>query len=132
MPSGSISASQVRPKVVGRANEEIELAPGGASISTVAAPVVQRRLAWRDGMLSFDGETLAEAVREIERHTGVAFEFADPSLATLRVGGFIKAHDLQAFTDLLDTNFDIELQRPSQSRARLVRRAPAQGDARRD
>ena len=49
------------------------VAPPEAPISTepVAAPQVIRTLAWREGRISFDNETLANAAREFSRYSDV-------------------------------------------------------------
>lgn len=108
----------------GRPNEEIEFTGRGATISSVGAAAVQRRLAWRQGMLELDGETLGYAAREIERHTGVHFEFEEPAIEALRVGGYIKANDIGAFDALLQSNFGLYLQRIDDNLVRVVRRSP--------
>lgn len=113
-----------RTALLGRPNEEIEFSGRGATIASVGAPAVERRLAWRQGMLALDGETLGYAAREIERHTGIYFEFDDPTIEALRVGGYIKANDVGAFDALLQSNFGLELQRISDHRVRVVRRSP--------
>ncbi|MBL8560274.1 MAG: FecR domain-containing protein [Hyphomonadaceae bacterium] len=113
-----------RTALLGRPNEEIELTERGATVSSVGAAAVQRRLAWRQGMLELDGETLGYAASEIERHTGVHFEFEDPAIEALRVGGYIKANDIDAFDALLQSNFGLYLQRIDDNRVRVVRRSP--------
>jgi transmembrane sensor len=96
------------------AQEEVTLARE-SSKTEVAAPVIERRLAWRRGMLAFDGDTLEEAVLEVSRQTGARFEFGDPELAQLRVGGYIRATDLDAFLTLLEANLDITARRGGQT-----------------
>lgn len=49
-------------------------------VAAMPVPNLDRRLAWRHGMLSFDGQTLAAVVREVSRYTDIQFEFADSTL----------------------------------------------------
>lgn len=51
----------------------LAVAPPEAPISTepVAAPQITRNLAWREGRLAFDNETLANAAREFSRYSDV-------------------------------------------------------------
>jgi transmembrane sensor len=56
-----------------------------------------RRLAWRDGMVSFSGETLANAVREVNRYSRRKIEIDDPSLATKPVIGIFRVGDVDGF-----------------------------------
>lgn len=58
-------------------------------------------------MLVFDGETLEDATLQVSRQTGVTFEFEDADLAAMRIGGYIRADDIDAFSALLEQNLDI-------------------------
>jgi transmembrane sensor len=68
-------------------------------------------LAWREPLLRLGGATLAELAIEFERGTGKHLVFADPSLAELRFGGRFRADDLEGFTQVLATTFDLEVER---------------------
>lgn len=46
-------------------NQEIVLNDDGAELVAIAVEAIPRRLAWRDNMLAFDGETLNEAIAEV-------------------------------------------------------------------
>jgi transmembrane sensor len=93
------------------ANEEIALSAEAVSATALNSEASERRLAWRDGMLSFDGETLREAALDVERQTGVRFVFAEPSIGDLRVGGYIDARDADAFIALLQNNLRLTAER---------------------
>ena len=62
-------------------------------------------------MLAFDDTPLSEAVADVTRQSGVRFSFADPALADLRVGGLVRADDLDAFLALLTNNLAIASER---------------------
>jgi transmembrane sensor len=108
------------PAVVASANEEIVLGAEVAETAPIASEALTRRLAWRSGMLAFDGDTLADAALEIERQTGVHFAFADPEIASLRIGGYISATDVDAFVELVETNLGLRATR--QGRDVVLRR----------
>jgi transmembrane sensor len=57
----------------------------------------ERRLAWRDGMVDFDGETLATAVSQINRHNRRQIVVDDPDLASRPVVGLFRATDPDNF-----------------------------------
>ena len=97
--------------VTAGANEEIILGASAPGTTPIAAQTLTRRLAWRSGMLAFDGDTLADAALEIERQTGVHFEFADPTTANLRIGGYISATDVDAFVALIEGNLGLRVTR---------------------
>jgi transmembrane sensor len=63
----------------------------------IASASTERRLAWREGMLSFDGETLGEAVAEINRHNHRQIIIDDPILSKRPVVGVFGTTDLDGF-----------------------------------
>ncbi|MBT5030974.1 MAG: hypothetical protein HOM55_01625 [Proteobacteria bacterium] len=64
-------------------------------------------LAWQDGMILFEGETLAEAISEINRYTSKTFHITDPSISSIPVGGYFKANDTDQLLIMLERNFGI-------------------------
>ncbi len=68
-----------------------------AEIIPVTTPTAERRLAWRNGMVAFDGESLAEAVAEVNRHNRRRILVRDSALAARPVIGLFKATDPQGF-----------------------------------
>lgn len=127
---GSVSGAAQRPglfssrsdSVTAQMNEEIVLSSGNAELIPISAEAVPRRLAWRDNMLAFDGETLNEAIAQVSQQTGWEFELADPSLGEMRVGGYVHA-DAEAFIALLSTSLDLEARREGERRVVLSRRS---------
>ena len=51
------------------------------------------------------------AVADVTRQSGVRFTFSDPALADLRVGGLVRADDLDAFLTLLNNNLAVRSER---------------------
>ena len=81
------------------------------AVDASSAEQLARRTLWRDGMLAFDDTPLSEAVADVTRQSGVRFTFAEPALADLRVGGLVRADDLDAFLELLRNNLAIHTER---------------------
>jgi transmembrane sensor len=77
----------------------------GGSVRRVGTAERDRLLAWRDGMLSFAGETLAEAVRAFDRYNAVRIVVADPGLSRQRVTGLFKATDPGGFAEATAASF---------------------------
>lgn len=100
-------------------NEEIVISDHHIAKTHVAPAIVARRLAWRDGMLAFDDESLSEAAQDVERQTGVRFEFAEQRLGELRVGGYIRADDSDAFMQLVESNLALHVERKSAALVRI-------------
>ena len=113
-------AGQSEP-VVAQVNEEIVLSEGQAELIEIDAEAIPRRLAWRDNMLAFDGETLNQAIAEVSQQTGWQFELADPALGDERVGGYVHA-DPEAFIELMSTSLNLQAQREGERRVILSRR----------
>lgn len=119
--AGLLSVLGSHEPVIAQASEEIVLNDEGAQVVAIAAEIIPRRLAWREHMLAFDGETLNEAIAEVSRQTGWRFELADPELGEMRVGGYVRA-DPEAFIELLSTSLDLEARREDSHRVVLSRR----------
>lgn len=99
--------------VTASANSEILFERDEVAIDAATAEQLARRTLWREGMLAFDDTPLSEAVADVTRQSGVRFVFADPALADLRVGGLVRADDLDAFLALLRNNLAINAERRS-------------------
>ena len=68
---------------------------------------VDMLLAWREGMLIFEGESLAEVIREIDRYTPLTFKIMDQKIAAIEVGGFFKTGDMNQLLLILEQNFGV-------------------------
>lgn len=68
-------------------------------------------LAWRDGFVVFQGESLTEVIREVDRYTPLRFKLMDSELASISVGGYFKTGDLEQLLMVLENNFGVASQR---------------------
>ncbi len=66
------------------------------------------RLAWERRELSFDGQSLRQAVAEFDRYTNRRIVIDDPSIAGLEIGGTFRALDVGSFVAALRRAFGIE------------------------
>ena len=64
-------------------------------------------LAWREGMLIFEGESLDQVVSEINRYTSLDIKIVDDSIRGIEVGGFFRAGDTEQLLIVLENNFGI-------------------------
>jgi transmembrane sensor len=80
----------------------------GIQVQRVARRDAERHLAWRDGMLAFDGEPLIEAVNEINRHNTRQITIDDPALAARPVVGLFRASDTAGFARTVATALGAE------------------------
>ncbi|GLX79594.1 hypothetical protein tinsulaeT_29340 [Thalassotalea insulae] len=65
-------------------------------------------LAWQQGMLVFNGETLAQALNEVSRYSKVQFEITDSSINDVKIAGYFKAGDIDGLLAALSYNFGIK------------------------
>jgi len=72
---------------------------------------LETSLAWREGMVIFQGENLADVVREIDRYTPLSFRLLDEELASISVGGYFKTGDLDQLLLVLEQNFGVAHQK---------------------
>lgn len=121
--TGLLSGLGPAQTVTAQANEEIVLHDERAELVPIAAEAIPRRLAWRDNMLAFDGETLNEAIAQVSQQTGWTFELADPALGEMRVGGYVHA-DPEAFVELLSSSLNLEAERTRANHVTIRRRPP--------
>jgi len=111
---GSVTAQPSgRGLTAASANQEVVLTQNAVTLNPAEVERAAQRLAWREHMLAFDGDTLAEAALDVERQTGVRFTFATPEVAALRVGGYIDGRDASAFAHLIETNLGLSVRRES-------------------
>jgi len=81
------------------ANERVVIGLAGApEVRPIAPAEADRQLAWRQGLVSFDGESLQAAVAEINRHNRRQIVIDDPALAAKPVVGIFRATDLDGFS----------------------------------
>jgi transmembrane sensor len=65
-----------------------------------------RQLAWRDGQIVLDGQTLAEAAAEFNRYNDRKIEVADTRLADERFVGWFRTNDPEGFAQAAATTFN--------------------------
>ncbi|WP_454718914.1 FecR family protein [Caulobacter segnis] len=65
-----------------------------------------RQLAWREGQVVLDGQTLAEAAAEFNRYNDRKIEVADARLADARFVGWFRTNDPEGFAEAAATTFE--------------------------
>lgn len=84
---------------------------------------IARNLAWRTGMLQFEGLALEAAVEEVARYTGARFRIDDPLVRETPVWAYFPASDLDGFLSSLEQNSpDLVVQRTNDE-VRIARRS---------
>jgi transmembrane sensor len=95
----------------------------GVLVRAIGTAAVQRRLAWVYGQVAFLGETLQEAVLQINRYNRQKLVIADPKIGRLRVSGTFAATDPESFVASLEKPLHVRA-RPRTDTIRLVSAKP--------
>jgi transmembrane sensor len=90
---GSRDASTQRREVL-RSGERLIATNAGTRIDK---PNLVPLLAWQTGQAVFDNETVAGAIREMNRYSVVKIEANDPAVARMRISGVYRVGDNAAF-----------------------------------
>ncbi len=100
-------------------------AVGGAHPQVIAPEAVTRELAWREGKLAFEGETLKQAAETFARYSDTRIQIRDPDLAREPVTGLFAANDPVGFGRAIAHVFDARLTQDGDAIV-LTRRAAAE------
>lgn len=98
---------------------------GIEAISAISADALIKALDWRDGVLSFEGETLEEVIAEISRYTDLEIEIGDEELKRERIVAYYKIGSVERVFEALRLVENVELERVSDTHVRLYRAQPA-------
>ena len=77
----------------------------------ITPEAVTRELAWREGKLAFEGETLKQAAATFARYSDTRIQIRDDSLAREPVTGLFAANDPAGFSRAITRVFDARLER---------------------
>jgi transmembrane sensor len=94
-------------------NERVE------RIKEIPPAELNRKLAWRQGMLVYDGEPLVDVVADISRYTDVDIEITDPTIRDLPVAGYFRVGKVDALFDSLEGTFGLKVEHVSENLVRL-------------
>ena len=70
---------------------------------------VERAMAWREGKLVFDDESLADAVARMNNYSRVKIVVEDDPARTLRISGIFNAGDTPAFVEAVQSYFPVDV-----------------------
>jgi transmembrane sensor len=96
------------PKV--SAGEAASVRRSSVVIRHILATDVTRKLSWTEGFLTFQGETLNDAVEEFNRYNQRQIRIADQSIVDFKVGGNFRTTDVDSFTAALQHNYGFRVQ----------------------
>jgi len=88
-------------------------------LAQMQQPEISRKLSWRQGMLAYAGDPLADVIADVSRYTDVTIEIADPSLKNMPIGGYFRVGEVNALLDSLELTFGLDVQHISKTHIRL-------------
>jgi transmembrane sensor len=76
---------------------------------------VEKALAWRDGMLSFDQAPLTDVVSEFNRYNQTRLVVTDAQAGKIPIGGSFQASNVDSFTRLLRDAYGLKIERDDET-----------------
>lgn len=101
------------------AGQSALLHEGSRQVAALAPEDLERKLAWRQGMLAFAGEPLGQVLQEIGRYTQIDIEVTDPRLRDLPVAGRLRIDDVASMLEALQLMADVRVERVDERHARV-------------
>ncbi|MBB6522534.1 FecR family protein [Pseudoteredinibacter isoporae] len=92
------------------------------SLENLPAPRIEKKLSWRQGMLSFEEDRLEDVINEVGRYTSVEIEILDPQMKDLRIDGYFPSGRLDMLLATLEGSFDIKVERLDEQSIQLSRK----------
>ena len=86
---------------------------------------VDDQLAWREGLLVFNDEPLAQVVREVERYITTKIHIPEVAVGQLKIGGQFKVGELDAIFEALRISFNVRADYIADDLVYLVRNETA-------
>lgn len=104
--AGAATAQPVRVNTNTRA---VASSSSGAAImaAPVAPAVIGRELAWREGRIAFEGETLGQAAAQFSRYSETRIVINDPAIAAEEITGLFQANDPVGFAQAIAASFEL-------------------------
>lgn len=80
---------------------------GTIAVTPLDRMALDQRVAWRDGVITLDGDTIEQAVDEFNRYRDHPMVIGDPRIGSLRVGGRFEVRESERFLAALQRSFPI-------------------------
>ena len=91
-----------------------------AQVSAVPAAQLHREMAWQDGHIAFEGQTLAQAAAEFSRYSDIQIVVDDPTLGREEIAGLFRANDPVGFAHTVAVSLNARV-RVGEGEVRLSR-----------
>lgn len=102
-----VRSGQTAPERVG-AGAGAVIRPRTVALTQLDKGCIEQRLAWRDKMVDFNGETVDQAVAEFNRYREQPILIGDTRVSSLRIGGRFGTTDSNAFLGALQLSLPVK------------------------
>ena len=113
---GAVSA----PLGEAKAGQQATLSDKLESLDDVEPVALVRRLSWRDGVLSFAGESLGEVVADMSRYTVIRIDVEGEDIRALPIRGYFRIGDTDAMLEALAIMADLHVEQVGTNHVRLT------------
>ncbi len=93
--------------------QQVEMTAGEVMEAARSAPMLvatadtRRQVSWKSGIVEFTGESLGDAVDEMNRYTKNPIRIAEPSIGSYRVSGVFRTGEPELFARMMSEVFPI-------------------------
>lgn len=108
---GLDAGAPVPPLVAGQRALVASAARAAPAVSALTPAEIDRALAWQPSRLVFEATPLADVIAQFSHHSGRRILLRDQTLARLPISGRFRASNLDSFLKLLETGFDVRVER---------------------
>lgn len=111
LDSGLAADGRAQPVALLPAGSVATAGRNGVLVQSIPVADAERYLEWREGFLTFDDTSLADAAAEFNRFNTRKLELGDAVVADLRVGGNFRWSNADGFVRLLEQGFPVRAER---------------------
>lgn len=96
--------------------------PVSGRVQRVSTAEIDRALAWRQGAIALNGQTLEQAVAEFNRYNRQRISVEDPAVSGLRLAGYFQSTEPDSFVAAVINTFPVRATRDAEGVIRLTAR----------
>ncbi|ALL14130.1 FecR family protein [Caulobacter henricii] len=96
--------------------------PAGGRVQRISTADIDRALAWRQGAIALNGQTLEQAVAEFNRYNRQQISVDDPRVSGLRLAGYFQSTEPNSFVSALTNTFPVRATRDAEGSIHLTPR----------
>jgi transmembrane sensor len=96
--------------------------PAGGRVQRISTAEMDRSLAWRQGAIALNGQTLEQAVAEFNRYNRQRISVDDRSVSGLRLAGYFQSTEPGSFVSAVTSTFPVRAKRDAEGVIHLTAR----------